>query len=362
MEQIPPSDMKNFASIGQFAYGPWARRLSNFSQYVTLGGVSIIFLVLIGLMFNGIFPKVPPAFFTLVIGFALIPFLIWFRSVSEAKYSSAFAILATETVTILAIIVCLMFYFSSDYETQRKTYPFHHTIIKIETFANGFSIFTFAFGATALFPNIYAGMKNKQEWNKCMYSAYSLSVITMYFPIAVVGYLTFGTYLGQTQTIFDALGKFSEIPALVIIALVLIILHLLSALPIIFTPVLQMAEEALASKLPESFQRRGERLRNAVIRVLVISLFVLIALFFPYFLDIVSIVTDISVVLSCYILPVLFYWKVCKPRSIVLKILLVLIMIFGIVGSIVGLYLAFGQLIEDVKKNPNPFDGIFRFK
>lgn len=81
---------------------------------------------------------------------------------------------------------------------------------------------------------------------------------------------------------------------------------------------------------------------------------------FPYFLDFMGLVSGISVSLSGYILPCLFYWKICRPPTYE-KFLLVFVMLFGLVGSGVGIYLSIKQLISDVQTNPNPFDGLFHF-
>ena len=64
--------------------------------------------------------------------------------------------------------------------------------------------------------------------------------------------------------------------------------------------------------------------------------------------------------MSGYILPCLFYWKICKPYTSE-KVLMIIVMLFGIIGSGVGIYLSIEQLINDVKTNPNPFEGLFHF-
>lgn len=55
--------------------------------------------------------------------------------------------------------------------------------------------------------------------------------------------------------------------------------------------------------------RNSRSLPMILVRVCVISTLVLIAVVVPYFLPLVSIVTDISVVFSVYIFPAIFYWK-----------------------------------------------------
>ncbi len=54
--------------------------------YVTLVGVGIIFLVLLGILMNGIYPRVSHAFWTLAIGFIILsPVAMSLRSYGEIK-------------------------------------------------------------------------------------------------------------------------------------------------------------------------------------------------------------------------------------------------------------------------------------
>jgi amino acid permease len=63
--------------------GKW---LAEFSVMSTLVGVSIIFLILIGLLLNGTFDTIPRGFWTLVVGGALLLFAIMLPSLNEIKY------------------------------------------------------------------------------------------------------------------------------------------------------------------------------------------------------------------------------------------------------------------------------------
>eukprot|EP01116_Phalansterium_solitarium_P008869 TRINITY_DN22833_c0_g1_i1.p1 TRINITY_DN22833_c0_g1~~TRINITY_DN22833_c0_g1_i1.p1 ORF type:complete len:480 (-),score=102.68 TRINITY_DN22833_c0_g1_i1:91-1530(-) len=401
MEQTPAEKMVDYASIGRHVYRGWAARwavwASTFSQYVTLGGVSIIFLVLVGLLMHALVPKVPHGFWTLVVGVCVSFVVLPMKTLGEAKWMSAFAIVATAAVVFMSVVVSLLFRFSADYAAQESM--FAHQSIKGSTLATGFSVFTFAFGATALFPNIYAHMSRKEDWDMSMYTAYGLSFMLLYLPIAVVGYYVYGAYLAQTSNMIDALSAFAAsntpVGGVVMAATALIIVHLLTALPIVLVPVLNTIERRIVK--PDALL-----LLRLAIRAVTIASLTVIALFFPYFLDIISIVTCVSVSMSCYILPCLFYWQLIRP-GVGMKILLVLIMLFGLLGSGVGIYVAIDELIQarpapsvllrslilplimlfvrlffsacsprfrhlcdltclqDVSANPNPFKGLFTF-
>jgi len=357
MREMPVNLLGDYAAIGGHAFGKYGRWISHISQYVTLAGVSIIFLVLNGLLMNVVVPQAPRGFFTLVIGILLIPFLIVFRSFREAKWISYFAVLATLFACIISLVVALVWYNSDDYDDQLDADPkkFQTHGFVGETFPTGFSVFTFAFGATALFPNLYAHLNKPNDWPKAVVSSYTFALITMYFPVAIIIYYVLGDGLKKTDNVFDALPKyidFSDVP--IRLAAAVIVFHLLMALPIIITPVLQKAEDIVNKK--RSF------LMTVIVRSVLVTAFTVIGLFLPYFLPLMGVVTNASVTVTSYLLPPLFYVKVVRPAPWVMLGLCLLTFLFGVVGSGVGLYEAMRQLIEAIENNPNPFSGLFDFK
>jgi len=357
MREMPTNLLGDYAAIGTYAFGNVGRWVSHLSQYVTLSGVSVIFLVLTGILMNIVVHQAPRGFFTLVIGILLIPFLIIFRSLSEAKWASYFAVLATLFACILSVVVALIFYYSDDYEDMKEDDPDKwrtRGFVEDSSFATGFSVFTFAFGATALFPNLYAHMSKPNDWPKAVISSYAFSLLTMFIPVAVIVYLVLGDALAGTNNVFDALPKyihFADVP--VRIAAAVIVFHLLMALPIIITPVLQKAEDIV--------NKRKVFLITIVTRATIVTGFTIIGLFLPYFLPLMGVVTNVSVTVTSYLLPPLFYVKVVRPTPVIMLIMCIITFLFGLVGSGVGLYEAMKQLIDAVKQNPNPFSGLFEF-
>jgi hypothetical protein len=89
----------SYSEIGEEAFGTIGRRLAQFSTkndltchlpyigiYVTLVGVGIIFLVLLGILMNGIYPRVSHGLWTLAIGIVLLsPIAMSLRSYGEIK-------------------------------------------------------------------------------------------------------------------------------------------------------------------------------------------------------------------------------------------------------------------------------------
>jgi len=350
--------VKDYSEIGEEAFGIWGRRVAQFSVYLTLGGVSVIFLILLGILMHGIVgPKIGYGFWTLAIGLGIAaPLAIALKSYSEIKIISWFGFAATASVVIVCVILSLVFYFGDTYESNKAMHDFSTVFINLKTFAIGFSVFSFAFGATAIYPSIYVKMANREHWNRAIIGGYCAS-LSLYAPMAIIGYLVYGSFLGSKgiQTILDAVLFFDTNTGVIVkICSAVMILHILLAFPIVINPIFLVLEERFQDK------SKSEFLMRLIIRGITMTFFVVIALFFPYFLDVMSLLSCISVSLTGFILPCLFYWKICSP-GIPEKVFLSLIIFFGIVGSVVGIYVSSESLVANVKAQPNPFSGLFTF-
>jgi len=319
---------------------------------VTLVGVAIVFLILIGILMNGIVAKVPTGFWILSIGIVVLaPIAIALPSYSEISILSYLGFIATAIVVVVSVILSFTFYGSKDYAPAKEQNGFTHALLNLNTFPTAFSVFTFAFGATAVFPNTFVQLRNKDDWSKSVTVGFSGSVL-MYLSIAVVGYFVYGSYLGKASTILAAIQDFDPSTKVVSqICSAILVIHIISAFPIVANPIFQLFEPTNGPRFS---------IRKAVIRTLVMLFLIVLGVFFPYFLDVMSIVSCISVSLSGYVLPCVFYLATCKTNPLE-KILLVVIMLFGVLGSGVGLWLGITGMISDIKANPNPFSGLFKF-
>jgi len=238
----------DYSEIGEYAFGKIGRIIAQFSTYVTLFGVGIIFLILTGILMEGIVPQIGHGFWTLAYGIVLIsPIAIILKTFNEIKIISVLGFLATLVVVIASSVLSLIFYFSSSYSEKVIKCKITHDIIRGQPLVIAFSVFTFAFGATAIFPNLYMHMKNKEHWPRSVISGYTI-VTAMVLAIAICGYLAYGTYLEKTSTILDANQFFGSQswPAQALAGIM--ILHIVSAFPVVINPVFLAIERNFEKK------------------------------------------------------------------------------------------------------------------
>jgi len=180
--------------------------------------------------------------------------------------------------------------------------------------------------------------------------------LALYFPVAIVGFIVFGNELNGNDTILKTLSLFvgKSGNVFIIIAEFLFTLHFVCAIPIFLTPCLNTFNLYLKSKDFDVSDR--------LTRIVVCLVIIVVALFFPYFTDVMSIVSDLSTSLAAMILPPLFYWKLLNP-PLGEKIWLIIIVLFGVAASVIGIYSAVDDLQKNIEKNPlsNFFREIFNF-
>eukprot|EP01130_Rhizamoeba_saxonica_P017754 TRINITY_DN8682_c0_g1_i1.p1 TRINITY_DN8682_c0_g1~~TRINITY_DN8682_c0_g1_i1.p1 ORF type:complete len:453 (-),score=72.58 TRINITY_DN8682_c0_g1_i1:23-1381(-) len=367
MNRITYEEVKDYSSIGEFAFGRAGKIATNITQYITLSGVTIIFLILVGILMHAVEPCIPAKFYTILGGLLTMILTIALPNMKEAKWISFFGIFTTLVTVIVSCIVSILFFTSSDYELEREVYEMDHSYVNINQIPTAFSIFAFAFGGHSLLPNLYAEMRSTHEWYKATNLSYNAVLLILYLPVAIIGYAVYGSYLGTSgaSDILEVLdnpsfGSAYKIP--VSIAEILLIMHLASVLPIVSNPILKRVERIFTSQ-DDSF---GDDItvplvKRILFRCSTIAVLTIIALFFPFFLQMVGIITSLSVVCDVYIFPVLFSWRINPPKSYAMSFLLFFILVWGVVGSITGLISNVNGLIEATKQS-DPFSSdMFKF-
>eukprot|EP01126_Amoeba_proteus_P030664 TRINITY_DN30261_c0_g1_i1.p2 TRINITY_DN30261_c0_g1~~TRINITY_DN30261_c0_g1_i1.p2 ORF type:complete len:245 (+),score=45.35 TRINITY_DN30261_c0_g1_i1:1579-2313(+) len=179
---------------------------------------------------------------------------------------------------------------------------------------------------------------------------------TLYFIIALIGYVVYGTALSERETILETISKYPHLlrdtgKRMIMCAEILFMLHLLSVISIFLIPLFLTFETKFGEKsqLPDW---KIYLLRTASFLVMLG-----LAILLPYFNDFLSLVSDISVSITIYVLPCLFYWN-CVPTPFWEKCLLVLCITLSLVGSFTGLYVGTKTLIQDTNAS---FPGYFHF-
>lgn len=196
-------------------------------------------------------------------------------------------------------------------------------------------------GGNPVYAHVEAGMKHPQNWNKVI-TAGLATCSGLYFLTAIPGYYVYGDSTSSPiyNNIPDGAAKLASI--------VIITVHVLMACPILMTSFALDLEKLFGissfnhSKLTEWFLR-------TVVRVTLMVIVAVIAIFVPYFGDFMSLLGAFSNCALILIFPIFFYLKLTgfRNKSIFELLLCFLVVLLGIVGLIFGTRSAIEALKSD---------------
>ena len=120
--------------MGELAFGKVGKIVMTFTQYVTLGGVTVIFMILFGIThafrslspteFSGVlmnslsfFSCVPAALYSLGVGVLVTLLNLAIPKLKEASWMTPFAVISTLVAVVVSVVVSLNYYMNGDVRT-----------------------------------------------------------------------------------------------------------------------------------------------------------------------------------------------------------------------------------------------------
>jgi len=313
-------------------------------QNITLFGVSTIFLILIGGNMNSLISSLTLHEYIFIFAGVLLLVVLYSKTMSEIAYLALFGVLASFIVGLVVIVEGL-YKASLDIPST--------TALDFSNFAVGFNIIVFSFGFHSVVPAIEWEMEEAEKFPIVANVGCSL-IAAFYAMVMTAGYLGWGEDVDD-----NVLDSMDSSVWYVQVALVFITTHVTLAYPIPLNPVCLAVEDAVG--VGELEGRQGFMARLPI-RCGLVAGTVMIASVVPYFGDVLSFLTSISVVFTAFILPPLFYRELRSragnPLSTVETICAVVVMAVGVISSAAGLYFSTKNLIDDAEGG-DPFSDYF---
>lgn len=158
-----------------------------------------------------------------------------------------------------------------------------------------------------VYPNIEHSMKNPKQWNKAVYLGLS-SCALMYILTAVPGYYIYGT-TAQSPIYNNLANRGAQMAAQIIITI-----HVLLAVPILITS-LAIDMEGMFNITVDRMGKTGEFLARAALRIAIMVAVCIVAIYVPYFGDLLSLIGSFSNCLLIFTFPVICYLKLTGIRN-----------------------------------------------
>ncbi|KAG2188728.1 hypothetical protein INT44_003867 [Umbelopsis vinacea] len=314
-----PKRLSSYKDIGTVAFGPIGGWVIFFFNFIILIGASILYFVLIGQNLHSLL-KGTPGELTLAL------------SMKEVAFTSAIGAFATLAVVLIVLISSLQ---------NLPTGPIEHDDVIWDQFPVALSTIAFSFAGNMVYPNVERSMKNPQQWNKAVTLGLS-SCSVMYFLTAVPGYYIYGTT--ALSPVYNNLANQGARMA----SQIIITIHVLLAVPILLTS-LSLDFEAMFGITQERRGKTVEFVMRASLRVIIMIVVCVVAIYVPYFGDLLSLIGSFSNCLLVFTFPVVCYLKLTGVRNKPIYMLAwyALTVLLGIVGLIFGTIDAVKALISD---------------
>lgn len=307
---VPEARMRkpisSFPDIAREAFGNYGALVLAIVLYFELFSCICIFLVSIGDHMHTLFPNIQvPAH---MIGCALVSAIpiIFLRTAKLLSYLSMVGTFATICVVGAVIISYL---FEGDLtEEAAKTLatppdPPYHNFFRPDGMAVTFGLVAYCFSGHAIIPSIYRSMKNPQDYEKMVNWSFMV-VIGCCLAVGLSGYAMFGNLVYDQVTI--SLEQSSSMTIAMNALTCLMVLTAFSKLTLTMYPLAIGMEELVA---PFLTSEHSMTLTSGLIKMTILILAVLVAVFVPSFSFLCSLVGMICTMTVSVIFPAAAYLK-----------------------------------------------------
>ncbi|KAF9107067.1 hypothetical protein BGX27_008882 [Mortierella sp. AM989] len=328
--------LREYPDVAHAAFGlPGRIIVAFFYNSIALGG-PVLYLILTGSnihdLASSIGSDVTIKQWIMVAAAIMVVPIILTKTMREVAFLSIFGALSTAIVVVIVMVSSIVDSKNIGLvvKPDGALEPIHHDVAIPRHLPIALATFAFSYGGNVVFPHVEESMKNKRAWNKIILWG-TLTVTLLYFMCSTSGYAVYGDMVlspiyknlpgGTTRTI----------------STIIITLHVLLAIPLFLTTFNLQIESAL--KLDSrGLSSRTEFFYRAIIRTLSMVLVATIALFFPYFGQMMSLLGALSDGMLTFVFPVIFYLKLFGIKKVgkIELVIMVLIIIIGTAGAAIG--------------------------
>ncbi|KAH7301950.1 hypothetical protein KP509_23G049700 [Ceratopteris richardii] len=331
-----------YPDVGQAAFGRLGRIIISCLLYVELFAVAVEFVIMEGDNLTQLLPLNELHFrvfrlsseqsFVILSAAVMLP-TVWLRDLSLLSYLSAGGVVACVTVVIVVAYIGI-----SD-----VGFTNHGELLNVQGFPIAVGLYAFCYCGHALFPNIYASMRDKSKFS-CVLVVCFLTCAVIYGGIAVIGFLMFGDAIRSQVTLNLPKGR----PASKL-AIITTLVNPFSKYALTVTPLAAAIEELLSVSLKSwRFWMWG-----IAIRTLIVMSTVLIALAVPFFAYLMALVGAFLSTTVAITVPCLCYMKLFSGRIPTWeRSLLFLFIVIGLVACVAGTYSALLEIAKGLTTQP----------
>ncbi|XP_050229904.1 amino acid transporter AVT1I-like [Mercurialis annua] len=327
------SNIRTYPDIGERAFGNKGRVLVSVLMYVELYLVATGFLILEGDNLHSLFPNFAIKIlgldvegrqsFVIIAGLIILP-TVWLDDLSILSYVSASGVLAG--VVILGSVFWVGAFDGVGFNGRGK-------LLNWDGIGIAISLSAFCYCAHPMFPTLYTSMKKKHQFSNVLAICFILCTFS-YASMAIIGYKMFGSDVKSQITLNLPARKLSSK-----IAIYTTLVNPIAKYALMVTPIVN----ATKTWFPSYSNKKSF---NLVVSTSLLISSVIVALVFPFFGTLMSLVGAFLSVTASIILPCLCYLKISGNfRRFGCEVVILWgIIVFGIIVAIFGIYTSLLQI------------------
>ena len=289
---------------------------------------AISHLVLFGSVMRHDLPSVPitESMWIGIVGGLVLP-TVFLKSLSQIAWLSA-----TSVISLILVVVYVSWYGAAN------TNEWDLSTILLWDPEGVLTIFLYSYSAYTIIPSVEGSMADRAKFSRALSLAYVVSTL-MKVSFAVFAFLSFGA---NTDAVI--LNSLPSGPVHIAVGSFFALNCILSYSLTIY-PVIESVRKSLTTHVPSD--KMSGFVTNALFRITVVGLSVLVAILMPSFLVIVSFIGSILDSLACYIFPVILRFKLKYKRLKIHQVCIdSFVLIFGIIALLSGVPVSIKILIS----------------
>jgi vesicular inhibitory amino acid transporter len=298
--------ISSFPDIAREAFGTYGAVVLAIVLYFELFSCICIFLVSIGDHLHSLFPTISVTVHMIGCAiFSAVP-IIFLRTAKLLSYLSMVGTFATVCV-VGAVIFSYLIEGDLTQEAAKRlaapSDPPYHDLFRPDGMAITFGLVAYCFSGHAIIPSIYKSMKNPQEFEKVVDLSFMV-VIGCCLAVGLSGYAMFGNLVFDQVTI--SLEQTSSMTVVMNTLTLLMVLTAFSKLTLTMYPLAIGMEELVAPFLSSD---KSMAVSSGLIKMTLLILALLVAIFVPSFSFLCSLVGMICTMTVSVIFPAAAYLK-----------------------------------------------------
>ncbi|KAL9445431.1 hypothetical protein AB3S75_018427 [Citrus x aurantiifolia] len=266
--------------------------------------------------------------FVVLAGVMILP-TMWLNDLGVLSNVSAGGVLSSMIVT-----VCVFFVGAT------KGVGFHGKgrLFNLNGIPTALSLYTFCYGAHAVFPPIYNSMRKKSQFPRVLLISFAICTIT-YLTMGVLGYLIYGQNVQSQVALNLATEQVSSKVAIYTILADPTAKYALTVMPI---------ATAIENRLPANY--KDCKSASILIRMSLLVSTVVLAAVFPSFQSVTSLSGAFLIVVVSFLLPCVCYLKIFQVhRNWGYELIgILIIMLLAVFVGVLGTYSSIAQTVKQV--------------